>query len=159
MVYPGRVSLPPRTTVGPKALPPPGPTPARASLIARGGRRRVGAYLTGRTHRLHGVFTPRADAPSVRNVIRPLEETRSIDVIVVRSPACHLCEDAIEALAEIGTTFPLDVRVVEIDSEDGRAIIARYRPALSPAVVIDGRLFSAGRLPRRKLRRTLERMT
>jgi alkyl hydroperoxide reductase subunit AhpF len=78
---------------------------------------------------------------------------------VVRSPACHLCEDAIETLREMGPTFPLDVRLVEIDSEEGRAIVARHRPALSPAVVIDGRLFSAGRLPRKKLLRMLERMT
>ncbi len=94
----------------------------------------------------------------MRSVITPSRETGSIDVVVVRSPACHLCEDAIEALDEIGTTFPLDVRVVEIDSEDGRAILARYRPALSPTVVIDGRLFSSGRLPRKKLQRMLERM-
>jgi len=96
----------------------------------------------------------------VRSVLPPTrKETRSIDVVVVRSPACHLCEDAIEALGELGATFPLDVRVVEIDSEEGRAILARRRPALSPAVVIDDQLFSSGRLPRKKLRRMLETMT
>ena len=83
---------------------------------------------------------------------------RSLEVVVVRSPACHLCEDAIESLAELAKSQPLDVRVVEIDSDEGRAIVTRYRPALSPAVVIDGRLFSSGRLPRKKLRRMLERM-
>lgn len=93
----------------------------------------------------------------MRNVITPSKETSSIGVVLVRSPACHLCDDAIEALQEIGVTFPLDVRVVEIDSEEGREILARYRPALSPAVVIDDRLFSSGRLPRRKLLRMLER--
>lgn len=84
--------------------------------------------------------------------------TRPIEVVVVKSAACHLCEDAIEALDEIGTTFPIGVRVVEIDSEEGRAIVARHRPALSPAVLIDGRLVSSGRLPRKKLVRMLERM-
>jgi alkyl hydroperoxide reductase subunit AhpF len=95
----------------------------------------------------------------MRSVITPSTETGSIEVFVVRSPACHLCEDAIEALAEIGRTFPLDVRVVEIDSQEGRAIFARHRPALSPAVVIDGRLFSSGRLPRKKLQLMLGRLT
>lgn len=77
---------------------------------------------------------------------------------MVRSPACHLCEDAIEALDEMCARFPLGVRLVEIDSEEGRAIVARYRPALSPAVLIDGRLFSSGRLPRKKLLRALEQV-
>ena len=95
----------------------------------------------------------------MRSAITPSKQTRPIDVVVVRSPACHLCEDAIEGLAEIDTTFPLDVRVIEIDSRDGRALVARYRPVLSPAVVIDGRLFSSGRLPRKKLLRMLEEMT
>lgn len=95
----------------------------------------------------------------MRNILPSTsKETRSIDVVVVRTPTCHLCEDAIEAISEIGATFPVDVRVVEADSEEGRAVIARYRPALSPAVVIDGHLFSSGRLPRKKLRRMLERM-
>lgn len=93
----------------------------------------------------------------MRNAITPSKETGSIGVVVVRSPACHLCDDAIEALEEIGASFPLDVRMVEIDSEEGREILARYRPALSPAVVIEDRLFSSGRLPRRKLLRMLER--
>ena len=118
-----------------------------------------GHALTSFARQLHNVFTPRADAPFVRNVTTPSNETRSIDVVVVRSPACHLCDEAIVALGEIGRTFPLDVRVVEIDSEEGRAIVTRYRPALSPAVVIDGGLFSSGRLPRKKLRRMLERAT
>jgi hypothetical protein len=36
--------------------------------------------------------------------------------------------------------------------------VERYRPAMPPVVLVGGRLFSAGRLPRRKLRRQLERM-
>ena len=97
-----------------------------------------------------------ADAPSVRSLITPSKQLRSIDVVVVRSPACHLCEDAIEALRDIGAEFALDVRVVELDSEEGNEIVAVHRPPLYPAVLIDGRLFSSGRLPRKKLRRMLE---
>ena len=59
-------------------------------------------------------------------------------------------------LDELGKTYPLDVRVVEIDSDEGREVIARHRPALSPAVLIHGRLVSSGRLPRKKLQRILE---
>ena len=85
------------------------------------------------------------------------EERHSAEVLVVRSPACHLCEDAIEALEELRGEFGLHVRVVEMDSPEGRAIVAAHRPALSPAVLVDGELFSSGRLPRKKLRRMLQR--
>ena len=85
-----------------------------------------------------------------------VDERPLLEVLVVRSPACHLCEDAIEALGEIAGEFPMNVRVVEMESPEGRAIVAAHRPPLSPAVLVDGALFSSGRLPRKKLRRMLE---
>lgn len=81
-----------------------------------------------------------------------------IEVVVVSSPSCHLCDDARAALADLAAEFPLSVREVEIRSPEGARIVERYRPAMPPVVLVDGRLFSAGRLPRRKLRRYLERM-
>ena len=91
-------------------------------------------------------------ASSDRSDERPL-----VEVVVVRSPACHFCQEAIAGLAELRSEFPLSVRVVEMTSSEGRAIVARHRPALSPAVLVNGELFSSGRLPRKKLRRMLER--
>jgi Glutaredoxin-like domain (DUF836) len=80
-----------------------------------------------------------------------------VDVVVVTSPACHICEDALAALAEFGEEFPLTVREVELDSDEGRTIFRRFHPPLPPFVILDGELFSAGRLPRKKLRKRLER--
>ncbi len=79
-----------------------------------------------------------------------------VEVVVVTASACHLCEDALEALSGLAREFPLRVRQVDMGSPEGRALVARYRPAMPPAVVVNGELFSAGRLPRRKLRRLLE---
>jgi glutaredoxin-like protein DUF836 len=79
------------------------------------------------------------------------------DVLVVTSPACHLCEDALAVLAELGEEFPLAVREVELGSDEGRALFERYHPSLPPFVIIDGALFSSGRLPGKKLRKHLER--
>lgn len=79
------------------------------------------------------------------------------DVLVVTSPACHLCEDALEALGELSGEYALSIRETSIDSEEGRAVRRRFRPPLPPFVVVDGDLFSSGRLPRKKLRRLLER--
>jgi hypothetical protein len=79
------------------------------------------------------------------------------DVVVLTSPACHLCEDALDALAELGREFPIRVREIGMESPQGRELIRMHRPAMPPAVLLDGALFSFGRLPRKKLRRLLEK--
>jgi thioredoxin-like negative regulator of GroEL len=81
------------------------------------------------------------------------------DVVVVTSPACHLCEDALATLQELGREYPLSVREVELASDEGHTIFERFRPPLPPFVIVDGALFSAGRLPRKKLRKHLDRVT
>jgi hypothetical protein len=78
------------------------------------------------------------------------------DIVVLTSPACHLCEDALEALAELGREFPIRVREVGMETPEGRVLLRTHRPAMPPAVLVDGFPFSAGRLPRKKLRRLLE---
>ncbi len=80
-----------------------------------------------------------------------------IDVILVTAPICHLCVDARQGLADLAGTFPLSVREVDIASTEGQRLFARLHPPMPPFVVIDGELFSFGRLPRKKLRRFLER--
>ncbi len=80
-----------------------------------------------------------------------------IEVVVVSSPACHLCEDAVEALAELSNEFPLTVREVDIRSLEGEALVRAHRPPMPPAVLVNQELFSSGRLPRKKLRKLLEK--
>ncbi|GIG30740.1 glutaredoxin [Cellulomonas marina] len=76
-------------------------------------------------------------------------------VTVVHAPACHFCHDAEEALAAMARDVPLVVRSVGIDTDEGRALVAEHRPAMNPLVLLDDQFFSAGRLPRKKLSRTL----
>ena len=80
-----------------------------------------------------------------------------VEVLVITSPACHLCEDALEVLEGLAHVYPLSIRQTSIDSEEGRAVFERFHPPLPPFVVVDDELFSAGRLPRKKLCRHLER--
>jgi hypothetical protein len=61
------------------------------------------------------------------------------------------------ALAGLAPAYGLAVREVPVESEEGRAVFERFHPPLPPFVLIDGELFSAGRLPRKKLRKHLER--
>jgi hypothetical protein len=76
-------------------------------------------------------------------------------VTVVRTAACHLCEDAQDALSEAAQQWPIRIEVIDADSASGMDLVGRYRPASFPLILIDGQLFSQGRLPRAKLRALL----
>jgi len=79
------------------------------------------------------------------------------EVVVLSSTACHLCEDALDALADIARELPIRVREVGMESREGRELVRIHRPAMAPAVLVDGVLFGIGRLSRKKLRKFLER--
>ena len=76
-------------------------------------------------------------------------------ITVVTAPACHFCADAQAALIELSHEISLRVDLVAADSETGQALVGAHRPAMFPLVLVDGVLFSTGRLPRRKLRALL----
>ena len=80
---------------------------------------------------------------------------RPAAVTVVRSASCHLCEDALTALAELGTAYPLSVETVEAMDPRGVALVREHRVPIYPLVLVDGVFFSFGRLPRKKLVRLL----
>jgi glutaredoxin len=77
-------------------------------------------------------------------------------VTMVHAPACHYCEDARAALAELAVDYPIEVDLVAAEEPRGEALIAEHRAAMFPLVLVDGRYFSSGRLPRRKLRKYLD---
>ena len=74
---------------------------------------------------------------------------------VVGSPACHFCDDAHDALEQIGTEIPLYVDWVDAASPRGEALVREHRAPMLPLVLVDGIFFSFGRLPRKKLRKLL----
>ena len=81
----------------------------------------------------------------------------AMKVMLVHSPACHFCDDAEEALYALSREYPIEVSVVSIYSAVGATLVAVHRPAMNPLVLVDGRFFSSGRLPRKKLLELLER--
>jgi hypothetical protein len=72
-------------------------------------------------------------------------------VTLVESPGCHFCADARAVLAELATRGQLVLDVVDAYGPVGRGLLQRHRPPMLPLVLVDGRPFSHGRLPRRKL--------
>lgn len=74
-----------------------------------------------------------------------------IQITLVHSEACHFCDDALDALTLMSKDHPISVQVVPLTSRLGLDLVARHRPAMNPLVLVDGRYFSSGRLPRKKL--------
>lgn len=75
---------------------------------------------------------------------------------LVHTDACHLCDDARQALAELATRIPLQIELVDAGSPLGRRLLAAHRAGMLPLVLLDGQHVSAGRLSRGKLRRLLQ---
>jgi hypothetical protein len=80
----------------------------------------------------------------------------AIEITIVQSPACHLCEDAQDVVRKLGDEYLIRLRLVDVRSDEGRALIARHRPAMNPLVLVGGTFLSAGRLPRGKLLKILK---
>ncbi len=76
-------------------------------------------------------------------------------VTVLVTTGCHYCEDARRELSARAERGELELVVVELESAQGQALQAAHRPGMFPLVLLDGKPFSIGRLPRRKLDRAL----
>ncbi|HEY3408975.1 MAG TPA: glutaredoxin [Propionicimonas sp.] len=72
-------------------------------------------------------------------------------VTVLVTTGCHYCEDARGELAARAARGELELVVVALESEQGQILQAAHRPGMFPLVLLDGKAFSVGRLPRRKL--------
>jgi glutaredoxin len=90
------------------------------------------------------------DLPTLRGDTMP-----TATITLVHGPACHFCTDAQAALGALDDDFEFRVDLVAADSERGQALVATHRPGMFPLVLVDGGFFSAGRLPRNKLRALL----
>jgi glutaredoxin len=73
-----------------------------------------------------------------------------VDVELVTRQGCHLCEDALGLLRELG----LEPRQRDVD---GDAELQRLYDFRVPVVLVDGRVVGEGRLDREALKRALRR--
>lgn len=81
----------------------------------------------------------------------------AIRVTVLSAPACELCDRAKAVLARLGEVYELDIEEVPMQTERGRQLMLEHRVAFPPGVLLDGKLFSGGRLSERRLCRELQR--
>lgn len=75
----------------------------------------------------------------------------ALDVVVVTSPGCHFCDDALRIIEGLAETYPLRIATIPLFSEQGRSLLVRHRVPFPPILLIDGDFFGYGRISPRKL--------
>ncbi|MCZ2404446.1 thioredoxin family protein [Paenarthrobacter sp. Z7-10] len=76
-------------------------------------------------------------------------------VTVLTQASCGSCGQAKEVLSRLAREYPLEIRELGLDTEEGRGLAARAGVVFAPGVLIDGDMFSYGRLSEKKLRHHL----
>jgi hypothetical protein len=80
-----------------------------------------------------------------------------IEIVVLSQLDCRFCDLAEQVLKRVGRDYPLEVRHIRLDSEQGQALAARHGVLFAPGILLGGQLLSYGRLSERRLRRHLDR--
>ena len=96
--------------------------------------------------------TSQSSEASLETGVRP-----SPSVTLLVTTGCQYCEDALAELSARADLGELELEVVFVESAYGRTLQTTHRPGMFPLVLLEGQRFSVGRLPRRKLNRTLAR--
>ncbi len=79
------------------------------------------------------------------------------EVTVLTQHDCRFCDIATAVLDRVGHDHRLVIRRVDLDSDEGRELAARHGVVFAPGILLDGEMFSYGRLSERRLRRHLDR--
>jgi glutaredoxin len=80
-------------------------------------------------------------------------------VTLLTQDDCAFCDHAKTVLARLGAEQPLEIDEIRLDSAEGRALAVQHTVLFAPGVLLNGALFSHGRLSEKKLRRTLEHLS
>jgi glutaredoxin len=83
--------------------------------------------------------------------------TVAVEVTLLTQRHCQLCEHAKQVLARVSQRYRLQITETDLGDEHGRPLAQRAGVMFAPGVLIDGRLFSFGRLCERRLMRELDR--
>ncbi len=74
------------------------------------------------------------------------------DITLLTQSSCAFCDHAKEILSRLTADYSLNVHEIRLDTEEGRKLAIQHAVMFAPGVLIDGQLFSYGRLSEKKLR-------
>lgn len=80
-----------------------------------------------------------------------------MEVILLTQDACVFCDQAKELLDELSGEYPISVRLVDVDSEEGARLAEAGGVLFPPGIFFDGRAICYGRPSVRRLRRELDK--
>ncbi|TFC96774.1 thioredoxin family protein [Cryobacterium breve] len=78
-------------------------------------------------------------------------------ITILTQASCHACDQAKLVLSRLAADYSFRVETIGLDTDEGRALAARNGVMFAPGVLIDGVMFSYGRLSEKRLRRHLSR--
>lgn len=79
------------------------------------------------------------------------------EITILTQDSCAFCDQAKHILSRLAMDYPLSIREIRLDTEEGRNLAIQHGVMFAPGIFIDGTLFSYGRLSEKKLQRHLER--
>jgi len=80
-----------------------------------------------------------------------------VEVVLLTQADCGFCDQAKETLELVAKDFELQISQVDLASSEGEELALKSGVMFPPGILLDGRLFSYGRLSERKLRRELDK--
>ena len=75
-----------------------------------------------------------------------------VNLTLLTQPACGYCDQAKEIISRLSIDFALNIREVDLETEEGRALAIQNAVMFAPGIFLNGKLFSYGRLSEKKLR-------
>ncbi len=79
------------------------------------------------------------------------------NLTLLTQPSCSYCDQAKEILSRLANEYPLRVTEIGIQTQEGETLAIQHAILFAPGILLDGKLFSYGRLSEKKLRSKLER--
>ena len=76
-------------------------------------------------------------------------------ITILTQSSCAFCEQAKGTLSRLALEYPLQFREISLETVEGLELAAQYGVIFAPGILVDGEMFSYGRLPEKRLRRLL----
>ncbi len=83
--------------------------------------------------------------------------TAPAQITLLTQPSCSMCTHAKSVLHRLKQEYRLSIQELDLTSPDGQQLASRAGVMFAPGLLLDGQMFSFGRVPERKLRRALDR--
>ncbi|MBI3430526.1 MAG: thioredoxin family protein [Actinobacteria bacterium] len=76
-------------------------------------------------------------------------------ITLLTQSSCSSCDRAKEILSRLVLEFPVTVQEIGLDTEEGKDLAIKHAVMFAPGILVDGEMFSYGRLSENKLRKRL----